>query len=198
MLPPLHYHEAIGVVVARFNVLELYFRHLVGYCAGLTSKRIDPLLLHVPANALEQSLTTLANDTIQSAEVRDELLFCVKLFKQCRENRNFLVHSATEVSPLALSWSGPGMLLTKRTARGRAKIDHFRMAVETIRRVADEIHEAICYFSAAIGPLSHVPKTGTLILPNRPQLPDELTTVLKKVDFIAEIAAQLSTPKDGQ
>lgn len=195
LLPPLHYHEAIGVVVARFNGLELYFRHLVGQCAGLASKRIEPLLLHVSSTALEQSLTTLANETVQHAAVRDELMFCVKLFKLCRENRNFLVHSATEVSPLALSWTGPGMLLTKRTARGKRQIDHYRLAVETIRRVADEIHDATSYFSAAIGPLSHVSGTEKLVLPHRPTLPDELRNVSPKVNLMEEISRQLSASR---
>lgn len=91
---------------------------------------------------------------------------------------------------MGLSFDGPGMPLTKRTARGRHKIEHYRLAVETIRRVADEIHDAYAYFAAVIGPVTHYTEGRTLTLPNRPTLPEELLKVSPKIDLAAEFAAR--------
>ena len=79
------------------------------------------------------------------------------------------------------------MHLTKRTSRGKLKIQHYRLAIETIRSVADEIHDAHQFFSTAIGPITHFDGADTLTLPHRPKLPDELHKVTPIFDLAAMI-----------
>ncbi|MGQ0565977.1 MAG: hypothetical protein ACT4OK_13020 [Gemmobacter sp.] len=181
-IPAIYYHQALGIVAARYNSLEIYFQSCVGMVLGLRGMRIPATLTHIGAVTLIEILRSVATDVVQSKAIKDELEFCCKLFDVNRINRNFMIHSATEANDL---FANPiGVLLTKRSARGKVKADHYALTVNSARQVADEIFEAIAFLSAAIGPISNHKGGKPLRLPNRPVLPKSLGEMLPKRDIM--------------
>lgn len=173
-LGSIFYHQALGVVVARFNSLELSFRGLVGASAQINEPARHAVLTHVGSGTLSEALKTIANDVVESELVEDELLFAVSLFEVNRANRNFLVHSATEKHDFYFADGKDGMLMTRRTARGKLRTDHYLLAVDAFRKTADEILDCREYFGRIIGPCSHYKPGIPLTLPHRPALPKYL------------------------
>jgi hypothetical protein len=70
------------------------------------------------------------------------------------------------------------MLATRKTARGKLKVDHYAIAVQVLRAAADEQADAVEYYSTMIGPVCHYDGGPTLRLPVRPTLPADLQTTL--------------------
>ena len=190
-LPSLYYHAALGIVAARFNSLEAYFRMLVGSTIGLQAKSFDVALTHVGSRTLGEMLAAASVDLISSESVRDELTFARLIFDNNTMNRNFLIHSARELHDL-LRRKDDGILATKRTAHKRLKVEHYIIPIEVLRRTADQIHEAIGYFAQLVGPLRHHKDGTPLELPSRPLLPDILMNTHPKVDM--SYLLQTATP----
>lgn len=178
---PTEHCEAIGYVVSTFNGLEVYFRSLVGFIAGLKSRQADAILTHIGNVTLAASLGSLARSVVDDQRVRDELEFCADLFERCRINRNLIVHNST-YRPL-VHQGEDFTLLTKRSARGKLKVEHWALPLDAIRTAAEHNINAEEYLANAIGPLSHSEPNKPLSLPHRPLLPDDLAKSHPKGDL---------------
>lgn len=194
IFPSLYYLHALGVVAARYNMLELYFVHLVGTIIGLKQKTIASSLTHVGAVTLIEMLKTVTFEEVESPLIADELRFCCLLFDVNRVNRNFVIHSAGE--PNDIFPHPKGMLLTKRSARGKISIDHYRLPIETLREVGDELHEASNYLGLFLGALTDYETSKPIRIPDRPLLPTNLPQSLPKADMFDSRLSPKS-PREG-
>lgn len=192
---PTQHYEAIGYIVATFNGLEIYFRSLVGYIAGLKPRVGEALLTHVGSVTLGESLRSIASSITEDERVRDELIFCSKLFDRIRVNRNFVVHSTTYRPWI---WVGDdSSILTKRTARGSLKTEHWSLPLQALRGVVEDQIAANQYYSECIGPLTHTALDAPLELPTRPALPLELAQSYPRRD-LAELMRRPSFRQEDE
>jgi hypothetical protein len=151
--------------------------------AGLKGRRADAILTHSTPDALRNMLLTLADLQDVHPAIKAEMKFAEELFNVNRLNRNFLVHSAR-----AMELPKAAMLATRKTARGKIKMDHYAIAVDIIRNSADEQIEALEYYSTVIGPCTSFDGGSELRLPLRPQMPANLqltlpTTTIEAIMF---------------
>ena len=194
-LGPLYYNEAIGVAVSRYNDLEVTFRSFVGYFSGIKGQKGDALLTHVGAVTLIESFRAIASVSECHDVVKQEIEYACDLFDTNRINRNFIAHSTTGSSLTITGPHGDGKLMTKRSARGSVKIDHFLASIEAFRRTADQIIECHEYISLLVGPCSHCPNEGNVELPHRPPKPPLLANSLPKGAFADLVHIRTPEPK---
>src|SRR5215216_95709 len=98
--PSLYQHmHALGVVAAHYNHLEMVFQLLFWRYSGIASQPAARLFLRLNNN--RNRLDTL-QEWIEEKEFNAELkargLHFVNAFEVCAENRNFLMHSRTQLN----------------------------------------------------------------------------------------------------
>lgn len=171
---PRHYFEALGALVARFNLAEHYCRDLARAMREARDGRQNPPQKRPSLKDVLEDLGRSAASEQIAGVVRHELAFALDLFRINCRNRNFLVHGAQPSFPLYEGFTAVG--------RETPKIDGFRLftvALETVRKTADQQYDAIEFLRSLIGPCSDFHGGQTIILPDRPETPAELYEALK-------------------
>lgn len=185
VLSAVHYYHALGKIITHWNEAEVYFRALIGHIAGMKSRTSDAVLIHVGSVTLYESLLALASEVVDRAVIKEELAFAAKLFDRNRENRNFIVHNARPLNDMFLAaQKTPGMLFTKRAAKGRLQTTHWVLAIETLRGTSDQIFDFCEYTSLLIGPCAHNQESRPIVLPPRPALPARLAKSHDPADLL--------------
>jgi hypothetical protein len=179
----IYFYEALSLVLVRANSVEDYLRLLVALLAEVKADFRDSLVGPIAVDTLLRILDGLGKQIKDSPTAAAEVEFAAKLIKRNLENRNFAVHAATEIS----EWmSGPKQfMLAKKRAKGSTQPDSAikGIALEDLRRVADELAALIGYLGAMIGPVTAGRNGPTLTLPSRPKLPTELAGSLEPRSF---------------
>ncbi|MBO6789988.1 MAG: hypothetical protein JJ894_05550 [Dinoroseobacter sp.] len=182
---PGEHHEAIGTVVTSFNSVELMFKYLVGMAAGLDTAAFG-VFAHVGNVTLSDAARYLASKEGCDSWWADELQFSALAFDLARRNRNFIVHNSTF---RAVCFEGDDFtLMTRRSARGTERIQHWRFPLAALRGSAESNVDLEEYFSVVCGPIRKANRyaEGNVKLPVRPDLPRELSKVFPEEDLIRE------------
>ncbi len=181
--------------MSRYNSLETQFRSLVSSFAGLKGETASAVFTHIGAVTLIESFKALSNLPGVEDVVRDEVDFICRLFDVNRINRNFIAHNVQGAMLPQKGPHGEGVLMTKRTARGKVKVDQFLGTISAIRDTADAILDCWEYVAIVHGPLIQAEHVGEIELPHRPQLPDSLTLSLPKGALSDLIHMQVTPPQ---
>jgi hypothetical protein len=89
-------------------------------------------------------------------------------------------------------------IMTKRSAQGRLKIEHWSLPLRAIRDTADHHVSLQEYLALVIGPLCHSPDNEPLTLPHRPQMPSDLAQSHPKGDLSLLLQFPKSPPEDQE
>jgi len=173
---PKHIH-ALGVASARYNMLEFALLCLMFDYCGMANETTQYLFANMSNSLRLQLLARCAEDREADAATKECVLHFVACFNICAENRNTLMHSQTKQS-------GDALLNFAKAARGDpSKTNTLNLRLEDIRKVADEINEAVEYGLRLHAYIMLRKHTGIIpapfdvlfgALPDKPRKPDSL------------------------
>ena len=125
---------AIGKVSARFNALEAHLLDMIERFTKGHLSVVDYLFERVPNNI---RLIWLAL-AMEADRVRPDLKAAIECFVEgysaCSDNRNLLVHAQ-----IWGSWLTDNSAIVRKRVRSTGKLKDYKIPLETIQQVADEI-----------------------------------------------------------
>lgn len=116
-------------------------------------------------------LTAFINFGELNQEVKDRLLYAIRCFDICTNNRNIVLHATSDSDP------SQAFRLSKRARNNPSQTNFYQVPLETLRRVADDAAEAFNYWAKLFYWLTErraSPKRP-LPLPDKPPQPYRLS-----------------------
>lgn len=172
---PHDYAHAVGVLALHYNALELsVYGFFQRYAPGSTESQA--YLYGILHNQARREFVTRVSPARDSIAASDAVLYAMKCFDACSENRNLLLH-ATHF-PQDGEEDGPFMMakIKRREPHTMAiydlSLEEIRAAADSARDVGDYVIKLLRYFSdfEAMSSLADMPD-----LPTRPAMPRRLT-----------------------
>lgn len=169
------YYHALGVIHARWTVVELQFQQIIWRAMGVPEAQIGGAVTFDMGNVARANLLlTLIREIQKDAGAIDMVEHVAKLFNRNRENRNFLSHCRI-LHPDNTEWGEVAVLQGFR-ADGKFRTKMYLAGLWEIRRVADDIRRMSVFFSAVVD----APQWPASL--DRPPLPRTLAESLLSFD----------------
>ena len=129
------YAHAVGILSINYNSLESEFQQFHLFCADAPEPVVALLFEQLNNDRRIDLLKKMIAINISDPKFADHVTHFIAGFRVCTDNRNTIIHASVG----ALS-TNQGTVAFKRARKsGQEAIYHFQL--DTIRRVADEIHE---------------------------------------------------------
>lgn len=161
------YYHALGVIHARWTVVELQFQQVIWRAMAVPTADIGGAITFDMGNVARANLLlTLAREIRKDSATVDMVEHVAKLFNRNRENRNFLSHC--RILHPGNSEPGEVAILQGFRADGKFRTKMYMAGIWELRQVADEIKSASTYLGAVVD----APQWPALL--DRPPLPRSL------------------------